>query len=250
MLRVENLSFAYNSDDVLRDVSFEVRSGEMMFILGPNGSGKTTLLKCLARILKPRGCVLIEGVNAAKLDELEIAKIIGYVPQSGEGGYLTVFDAIILGRKPYMGWKPSEEDVRVVEDVITLLGLEDIAFRRLNEISGGELQKVMIARALAQKPKVLLLDEPTNHLDVKNKIEIMNVLRRLANQGYAIVVVTHDLSFASLYADRIVLMKDGKIIAQGGKDVLTDEVVKRVYGIEVEVLRMDGRVLILPKVPA
>ncbi len=247
MITVKNLSFSYNSEPVLNDLNFEAREGEVIFILGPNGSGKTTLLKCIAGILKPRGAILVENQSLNDLSKRELAKKLAYVPQRGDTGFLTVFDVILLGRKPYMGFGPTNEDYRIVKDVMSLLSLEKLAFRRLNELSGGELQKVMIARALAQRPRILLLDEPTNNLDVKNQIEIMRLIRKIAKESNISVISTmHDLNLASLYADRILMIKNGKIFASGGIEVLNKENIKAVYGVDVEVVRMNGKAVILP----
>lgn len=247
MITVKNLSFSYNSEPVLNDLNFEAREGEVIFILGPNGSGKTTLLKCIAGILKPRGAILVENQSLNDLSKRELAKKLAYVPQRGDTGFLTVFDVILLGRKPYMGFGPTNEDYRIVKDVMSLLNLEKLAFRRLNELSGGELQKVMIARALAQRPRILLLDEPTNNLDVKNQIEIMRLIRKIAKESNISVISTmHDLNLASLYADRILMIKNGKIFASGGIEVLNKENIKAVYGVDVEVVRMNGKAVILP----
>ena len=247
MITVKNLSFSYNSEPVLNDLNFEARESEVIFILGPNGSGKTTLLKCIAGILKPRGAILVENQSLNDLSKRELAKKLAYVPQRGDTGFLTVFDVILLGRKPYMGFGPTNEDYRIVKDVMSLLSLEKLAFRRLNELSGGELQKVMIARALAQRPRILLLDEPTNNLDVKNQIEIMRLIRKIAKESNISVISTmHDLNLASLYADRILMIKNGKIFASGGIEVLNKENIKAVYGVDVEVVRMNGKAVILP----
>lgn len=246
MIAVENLSFSYK-EPVLSGVNFEAKEGEVIFILGPNGSGKTTLLRCIAGILKPKGAVLIENQTLNDLSKKDLAKKLAYVPQRSDTGFLTVFDVILLGRKPYMGFGPTNEDYRIVEEVISLLNLEKLAFRRLNELSGGELQKVMIARALAQKPRILLLDEPTNNLDVKNQVEILRLIRKIAKESNISVISTmHDLNLASLYADRILMIKNGKIFASGGIEVLSRENIKAVYGIDVEVVRMNGKVVILP----
>lgn len=246
MITVKNLSFSYK-EPVLNDLNFEAKEGEVIFILGPNGSGKTTLLRCIAGILKPKGAVLIENMSLNDFSRKELAKRIAYVPQRGDTGFLTVFDVILLGRKPYMGFGPSYEDYRIVKEVISLLNLERLAFRRINELSGGELQKVMIARALAQKPRILLLDEPTNNLDVKNQIEILSLIRKIARESNISVISTmHDLNLASIYADRILMIKNGKIFASGGIEILNRENIKAVYGIDVEVIRMNGKVVILP----
>lgn len=248
MLEVKNLSFSYKTRAVLENFSFKVNESELTFILGPNGSGKTTLLKCILGILKPKGAVVVENRNLFEISRKERAKNLAYVPQRSDTGFLTVFDTILLGRKPYMGFSPSEEDYRIVEKVMSILALKDFETRRLFELSGGELQKVMIARALAQEPKILLLDEPTNNLDIRNQVEIMNLLRRIAKENkIAVISTTHDLNLAAIYADRILMVKDGRVYASGGKEILNRENIKAVYGIDADVMRMDGRVVILPK---
>ncbi len=248
MIEIRNLWYSYNSRPVLEELELEIGEGEFVFILGPNGSGKTTLLKCIAGILKPKGAVLVDGNAVNKIARRELAKKLAYVPQRSDHSFLTVFDVVLLGRRPYMGFSPSEEDYRVVEDVLSLLDLKKFSYRRLNELSGGELQKVMIARALAQQPKYLLLDEPTNNLDVKNQFEIMKLLRTVADRKEISIVSTmHDLNLATMYADRVVMLKDGKIYACGGTEVLSRENIKAVYGINVEILKMNGRVIIVPQ---
>jgi len=242
MIEVRSLYYSYNSKPVIQDLEFEAERGEFVFILGPNGSGKTTLLKCMAGILKPKGAVLVEKVSIDRLSGRDLARKLAYVPQRSDSGFLTVYDVVLLGRRPYMGFSPSDEDYRIVEDVLSLLDLKKFSYRRINELSGGELQKVMIARALAQKPKILLLDEPTNNLDV------MKLLRKIADEKEISVISTmHDLNLAAIFADKIVMLKNGRIFASGGKEVLTQENIKEVYGIEVEVLRHNGRVLIVPQ---
>jgi iron complex transport system ATP-binding protein len=246
MMRVESLRFAYNSREVLNGIGFEIKSGEMLFIIGPNGSGKSTLLKCLNGILKPKGAVYIGKNELSKLSRNEIAKWIGYVPQRGEINHLTVFDTILLGRKPHIKWGITEKDIEVVERVIKILGIDSLSFRRLAELSGGELQKVIIARALAQEPKILLLDEPTNNLDLKNQIEVMKILSEIVKkQGISAIVTMHDLNIASLYADRIIMLKGGRVISAGGTEVLNPENIEKVYGIKVSVIKHNGKPLIV-----
>ncbi len=199
-IKAQGLRFSYNSREILKGLDFEIRKGEMFFIVGPNGSGKSTLLKCLNGILKPRGAVYIGKDELCKLSKNELAKIIGYVPQRSEINHLTVFDTILLGRKPHLKWGISDRDIEVVNKAIDLLELNELAFRRLTELSGGELQKVVIARALAQEPKIILLDEPTNNLDLKNQIEVMKILERIVReQGISAVITMHDLNVCLLY---------------------------------------------------
>ncbi len=249
MIRVEKLRYSYGSREVLSNVNLIVSEGEITFILGPNGCGKTTLLKCINAILKPKGCVYVDGENVFTLAPSEIAKKIGYVPQRSGVADMTVFDAILLGRKPYMGLKVSEEDYKIVEEVINDLNLQNLALRKLGELSGGELQKVIIARALAQKPKVLLLDEPTSNLDIKNQIEILRLVRRIVRERrISAIIATHDLSLATLFADKVVMMKNGEIFAIGGAEVINESNIKAIYGIDVKVVRTNGLALVVPSI--
>ncbi|MEM0088361.1 MAG: ABC transporter ATP-binding protein [Archaeoglobaceae archaeon] len=248
MLEVESLTYSYGKRDVLKDIAFSLERGEMLFIIGPNGSGKTTLLKCLNGILKPKGSVYVEKINLNKLNPLEIAKKMGYVPQRGEISFLTVFDAILLGRKPHIKWEASEKDVKIVEETIKMLKIEHLALRKLNELSGGELQLVLIARALAQQPRYLLLDEPTNNLDIKNQIEVMRLVKTaVKDKGISAIVTVHDINLALNYAEKILVLKEGKIFAFGGREVVNEELLCAVYGIKAEIVKYDGRVFVIPE---
>lgn len=249
MLKAEKVSYSYGKKEVLKDITFSLDEGEIMFILGPNGSGKTTILKCLNRILKAHGTVYLEKINLNKISSIELAKKIGYVPQRGEVSFLTVFDAILLGRRPYIKWDVTEKDIKIVEDTIKMLKIEHLALRKLNELSGGELQLVLIARALAQQPKYLLLDEPTNNLDIKNQIEVMRLIKNAVKERKISAIVTmHDINLALNYAEKIMLLKDGKIFAFGGKEIINEETIKAVYGIKVELVKYNGRVFLLTEI--
>ncbi|MCX8172723.1 MAG: ABC transporter ATP-binding protein [Archaeoglobaceae archaeon] len=248
MLEVEKLTYSYGRRNVLRDIVFSVDKGEIIFIIGPNGSGKTTLLKCLNGILKSRGAIYIEKMELDKLTPNEIAKKFGYVPQRGEISFLTVFDAILLGRKPYIKWEVSREDIEKVEETIKMLKIEHLAFRKLNELSGGEIQLVLIARALAQQPKYLLMDEPTNNLDIKNQIEVMRLIKKAVKEkGISAIVTMHDINLALNYAEKVLMLKDCEIFAFGGKEVINKDVLSAVYGIRADILRYDGRILFIPE---
>ncbi|MEZ5334837.1 MAG: ABC transporter ATP-binding protein [Methanolobus sp.] len=183
ILEVDGVEFQYKSKEVLKDIKFQLKRNEILSILGPNGVGKTTLLKCMNAILKPkRGTVLIEDEDVLKLEQIEIARRLGYVPQRCEPARLTAFDAVLLGRMPHMKWNITPEDVMIVESTIKKLHLEDMALRYIDELSGGELQKVGIARAIAQNPKLLLLDEPTSSLDLKNQLEILDTVKEVVRK--------------------------------------------------------------------
>lgn len=247
LLKAEGLRFSYRSAEVLAGVDLEAFAGRITFVVGPNGSGKTTLLKCLAGILRSRGAVFVQGVDLGRLSQRARARFLGYLPQRADLAPLVVLDAVMLGRKPYMGWRPGQRDREVVEGVIRSLRLEHLASKPLTALSGGELQKVAIARALAQEPKVLLLDEPTNNLDLANQIEVMEIILRLKGEGIASIVTTHDLNLAALYADEVVMMKAGRIFVAGDREVLNAHNIREVYGIEVEVHQLDGRRVVFPK---
>ncbi|NJE55022.1 ABC transporter ATP-binding protein [Thermococcus sp. 21S9] len=245
MIEAKGISFSYGEREVLRGISLEVSEGEFVAILGPNGAGKSTFLRCLAGILKCGG-VFVKGRPINDYSPRELSKVLAYVPQRVEPGFLTVFDTVLLGRRPYMGLTPSERDLKVVEDALKRLGIEELALKRTNEISGGELQKVSIARALAQEPEILLMDEPTNNLDLKSQLEVMRLARELAREGKTVITVMHDVNLALRFAKRFVFMKDGRKIADGNFEVLSEELFEEVYGVKVEIGEVRGVPVVVP----
>ncbi|MDD3932606.1 MAG: ABC transporter ATP-binding protein [Methanoculleus sp.] len=251
ILDVDGVAFTYRSSPVIRDITFSLSPHQVLAILGPNGVGKTTLLKCMNAILRPKtGSVLVEGTDLLTADRMAIAQKVGYVPQRCEVGRMTAFDAILLGRRPHIRWDVTEADLRIVEAAVRMLRLEDLSLRYIDEMSGGELQKVSIARALVQEPRVLLLDEPTSSLDLKNQLEILEIVRRVtANHDVAAVMTMHDLNMALRYADRFILLKDGVIHAAGGPDVVTPEIIEAVYGVPVTLERYNGFSVVVPLAP-
>jgi iron complex transport system ATP-binding protein len=238
-LAINKLSFKYDGIQVLKDVELEVKLGEMLSIVGPNGSGKSTLLKCINRILKTQqNTVLVDGEDTSKLNLKELSKIMGYVPQSSTNTFpFTVFDIVLMGRKPYIHWSLSERDTEIVAEMMDFIGIGELAMRHYNELSGGEQQKVIIARALAQQPQILLLDEPTNSLDIKNQLEILCILKSLAKTKHcSVIVAMHDLNLASRFSDRMLMLKQGCIFTIGTPDaVLTEENIESVYGVKTQV---------------
>lgn len=233
-MKVINLSVGYVSE-VLGNVSIEIAPGEILGILGPNGSGKTTLLKTLASILKPiKGVVYLDGKEVHRLKPIELAKKLSVtLTEKVDTGFLTAFDVVSLGRYPYSNifGKLDEKDVEIVNESLKLVNADHLAHKVFSEMSDGEKQKVMIARALAQEPKIMLLDEPTSFLDVKHKVEIMLLLRKIANtKNISIILTTHDIDAALRICDRVMLIKDGKVVLQGiPEEVLTYDNVKRIY---------------------
>ncbi len=250
-IEIENLEFSYDSTPVLEAVNLQIEEGETLAIIGPNASGKTTLLKCINGILEPeKGRILIEGEELENLDKEDIAKKIGHVPQAGTESFpTTVFDTVLMGRKPHGGWKPGDEDLEVASKVLEKLDLEDIAMRDIGEISGGQRQKVLIARAIAQNPEVLLLDEPTSSLDLRHQLEVLDIVREQTGKGISIVMAMHDLNLAARYSDKIAMLKEGKIFAVGKDEVLTPENIESVYGVRVTVEKNAGWPRILPHEP-
>ncbi|MCW4009844.1 MAG: ABC transporter ATP-binding protein [Candidatus Bathyarchaeota archaeon] len=238
-LVIDNLSFNYASFAVLKDINIKVDVGEVLSIVGPNGSGKSTLLKCINRILKPqRDTILIDGRCTTKISIKEMSKLMGYVPQSSISTFpFTVFDIVLMGRRPYINWNLSENDSRIAAEMLDFLGIGSLAMRHFNELSGGEQQKVVIARALAQQPQILLFDEPTSSLDIKHQLEILCILKSLAqNLSCSVVVSIHDLNLASRFSDTMVMLKKGRIFAVGSpEEVLTEENIAAVYDIKCKV---------------
>ncbi len=248
ILRIDELHFSYHGADALRGVTFEVPSDCLAAILGENGSGKTTLLKTINRLLTPRsGTVLIDGEAVAALSGREVARRFGYMPQRQDAVHCTVFEAVLLGRKGCSGGRASTEDVEKIEDILRLVHLENLAMRPATELSGGELQKVILARALAQEPKVLLLDEPINHLDPVNQIEVMSLLHAITRDlGITSLVVTHNLNNALQFADRFILLKDGVVLAAGGREVITRDTIRNVFRIDVVIEEVAGVPVVVP----
>jgi len=247
-LKVAGIWFSYNSVPVLSNVSFFIEQGETVCVLGVNGAGKSTLLKCLNRILKPhRGSVFVDDEDLSSMDQGRVARMMGYVPQRHPDTGLTIFEAVLMGRKPHIRWSMGRQDHAVAEEIIRGIGLEKLAMRPLNTLSGGELQKVVIARALAQCPQVLLLDEPTSNLDLKNQLEVMELIRKIVKQrGLSAVVAIHDLNMALRFADSFLFLKDGRIYAVSRKEELTAETIRQVYGVEVKLIRIGDRTLVVP----
>lgn len=250
MLRIHELNFRYKNINALEGVDLKLNKGEILSIVGPNGAGKTTLLKCIVRIVKPeRGTILIDGKDASQMKRLDLARYVGYVPQSSPSKFpITVFDAVLMGRRPYITWKPSKKDLEVVADLLMSMDLEDLALRGFDELSGGEKQKVLLARAFAQDPNYLLFDEPTSNLDLRHQMEVMEMISGMVREkGVAAILAMHDLNLASRFSDRILMLNAGKIFCNGEPlQVMTVENIRSVYGVEVTINLSDGHPYIVP----
>lgn len=249
MLKINDLSFRYGrrSPPVLKGVSLSLEPGEIGIILGKNGSGKTTLFKNILGINDPDGgSILFEGENLLKMSKKERARRIAYVPQHIHFGALTVFDSILMGRVTYFGLRAGREDYEIVEQIIADMKLEDFAERNAEELSGGEKQKIAIARAMAQEPQMLIFDEPTGNLDIANEQLIVDEAKKLAREKHiAILSSLHDLNQAMDMGDRFFFMKGGVISHSGGPECFTQEIIRDTFDISVRVAELDGQKVIL-----
>ncbi|NCC66937.1 MAG: ABC transporter ATP-binding protein [Clostridia bacterium] len=249
MLKVENLSFRYGrrSPAVLNGVNFSLGDGEIGILLGKNGSGKTTLFKNILGINTPdSGSILFNGDNLLKMPKTERARRIAYVPQHIHFGALSVFNSILMGRVTYFGLRASKSDYDVVERIIRDMKLEAFAFRNAEELSGGEKQKIAIARAMAQEPKMLIFDEPTGNLDIANEHLIIAEAKKLAREkNISILSSLHDLNQAMDFGDRFFFIKDGVINHSGGKDIVSEENIKDTFDINVRIVEIENQKVIL-----
>ncbi len=249
MLKIHNLFAGYGNGEVLRGLSLEFNKGKISAILGPNGSGKSTLLKTIDRIIRPKhGTLYLSGQDLKRISSKDLCQAIAYLPQTSNGPpQITVFDAILLGRKPYITLEPTKKDLEVVEKIIHWLGLKELASRNIQELSGGEFQKVLIGRTLAQQPSVLLLDEPVNHLDPKNQQEILSILKTATKTlDITTIIVLHDLNLAFQFADYFVFIKKGTICFEGDLQTISKELIKAVYDINVEIHEIAQRKVLIP----
>lgn len=249
MLRIEELTFRYNRRNgyVLRGIDLELPAGEIGVLLGKNGSGKTTLFKNILGICRPQsGRMEIEGRELSRLSARERAGLVAYVPQIITFGDLSVFDSVLMGRISRFGLRAGKEDIRAVESLLAEMGLEEYAPRNVNRLSGGERQKVAIARALAQQPRLLVFDEPTGNLDIANELRMIEEAKKLAReQGITLLCSLHDLNQALRLGDRFFFIKEGRIRYAGGEERFTPEVISDIFDAEVRVLTHENEKIII-----
>ena len=249
MLSIENLSFRYGkrTPPVLQGVNMELNAGEIGILLGKNGSGKTTLFKNILGIISPSGgSIRFDGEDLLKMSRRERARRIAYVPQDIHFGELTVFDSVLMGRVSYFGVKASPSDYEAVEKILADMHLESYAMRDVEQLSGGERQKVAIARAMAQEPKLLVFDEPTGNLDIANEHLIIEEAKKLAKEkNIAILSSLHDLNQALSFGDRFFFLRGGVIHHQGGKDAVNEIAIKDTFDIDVRIIEIDNQKIII-----
>ena len=249
MVTVSDLTYAYSGGKyVLDGVSFELEAGKCLAVLGTNGAGKSTMLTCIDCICHAeKGLATVSGRNIFTMDNKTRAQHIAYVPQSIDAVSMTVFDAVLLGRKPYIRWEAGTKDCEVVSRIIHQLGLDKYILRPVSELSGGEAQKVLIARALAQEPDLLLLDEPTSSLDLYNQHEVLQLIRKVVRfQNICALIIIHDLNLAARYCDYFLFLKDAHVYAYGSSEIFTAHTIHQVYGIKADVITHNNIPVIIP----
>jgi iron complex transport system ATP-binding protein len=254
MLEIQSLSVAYGNRLILQQVSLDVRAGEIVAVVGPNGAGKSTLIRAVSGVIPLRaGNVLISGNDLTSLSASRRARLLAVVPQAHQlPEAYSVYDTVLLGRTPYINWlgQTGQADHTQVRRALEQTDILKLADRRVGELSGGEQQRVLLARALAQDTPLLVLDEPTTHLDLQHQSGLLNLVRKLAlEKNLAVLMVLHDLNLVGLYADRVALVVEGRLHAVGvPKNVLTAETLSAVYHIPVNVIPHPdyGSPLVLP----
>ena len=241
ILDVSNISLSFRDNFILSNVSLDVSAGEFFVIIGPNGAGKTSLLKVLSGLQKAqKGTVTIKDKNILNYRRRNLSQIMAIVPQHIEVGFpFTVADTVIMGRSPHLGilGMEGENDFHIAEEAMKFTDVSHLTDRKLFQLSGGELQRVIIARAICQQPEIILLDEPTTALDPAHQLKIMDLMEKFRREhGTTIIMVSHDLNLASMYGDRVLLLKSGRVVKTGDpKSVLNKELLEDSYGCRIQV---------------
>lgn len=243
-IKAENINITLEKNNILKDINIEVDNKEVVGIIGPNGSGKSTLLKCIYRVLKPNdGAILLDNVDIKDMSVKESSKRLAVLSQHNNYNFdFTVKDIVLMGRSPHKKFmeRDNKEDYDIVNEALKKVDMFEFKDRSFQSLSGGEQQRVILARALAQQPQCLILDEPTNHLDIKYQLQLMRIVKGL---GIEVIAAIHDLNIAAMYCDKIYVLKDGEVIKYGKpKDILTQELIKYVYEVDSEVIVNEERV--------
>lgn len=245
-IKAENINITLEKNNILKDINIEVDNKEVVGIIGPNGSGKSTFLKCIYRVLKPSdGAILLDKVDIKDMTVKESSKRLAVLSQHNNYNFdFTVKDIVLMGRSPHKKFmeRDNKEDYDIVNDALKKVEMLEFKNRAFQSLSGGEQQRVILARALAQQPQCLILDEPTNHLDIKYQLQLMRIVKNL---NIEVIAAIHDLNIAAMYCDKIYVLKDGEIIKYGNpKEVLTQKLIKEVYEVDAEVILNNERIYI------
>lgn len=238
VLDISSLSFNFGSKNILVDIDLSIKNNGIVGIIGPNGSGKSTLLKCIYRVLKPKtGTIFIDGKNINDYQFKETAKKMAVVAQHNDTHFdFNVLEMVLIGRSPHKKFmeRDSAEDIELAYKALEQVNMKDFADRNFSSLSGGEKQRIILARALVQNTDCLILDEPTNHLDIKHQLHFMSLVKDLK---ITVISAIHDLNIAAMYCDKIYALKEGQIIASGSVDeVITEEVIKTLYDVEAKII--------------
>ncbi len=253
MLKIQNLSASYHGHQVLHDVSFEVHHGEVLALIGPNGAGKSTIIRAVSGVIPSTGSVHTNGNDFHALDPMQRARYVAVVPQAiSLPPAFSVWETVLMGRTPYLGFlgNASAHDEELTRQALSRVNALSFTDRRVSELSGGEAQRILLARALCQSTPILLLDEPTSHLDLQYQVSLLELIRDLAHkEKLAVLIALHDLNLAARYADRVALLVGGKLDAVGTpRDVLTPEKISNAYCLPVQVVEhpFEDSPLVLP----
>ena len=254
ILEVRDLNKVYEDGyHAVRGVSYKLKPGLLVGLIGPNGCGKSTMMKCINRMHDTSsGDILIDGESILKKKPAEVAKVVATVPAELKNSFgLTVYETVMLGRYPYMKnmwWEPIEEEELIMEN-LEKFGVAHLKDRQINMLSSGEMQRVLIAKAYVQNPRLMLVDEPTSHLDMKYKLDVMEYLTAMVRNDMTILVAEHDISLMARYCDMCIIMKKGEIVGIGDpKEVITPELIREVYDVDASVgFDSEGELFVLPK---
>jgi iron complex transport system ATP-binding protein len=242
MLNIKNLSVSYNGREILHNVSFDVRNGEVLTLIGPNGAGKSTLIRAISGVIESHGEIQTDGKNFHAMNPMQRARYVAVVPQAiSLPPAFSVWETVLMGRTPYLGFlgNASNHDEEIARQALTRVNALSFSERRVGELSGGEQQRILLARALCQSTPILLLDEPTSHLDLQYQVNLLELIRELAKENnLAVLIALHDLNLAARYADRVALMVAGNIKAIGApKEVLQPDLIADAYCLPVQVVK-------------
>ena len=249
-IRVSDLEFGYSSKKILNRISFDINEGEVISLLGPNGAGKSTLIKCMDGLLKyTKGNIEVDNINLKRINRKKISDKIAYVPQATSTLFsLKVFDMVMLGRRRYNNLKHNKADYIKVLDALKMFNIEHLAMEDFNRLSGGQKQKIILARAIAQETKIILLDEAMSNLDIKHQLEVMEIINKLSKEfGITIIMILHDINIATRYSDRIIILNEGEVAAIGEpKEVITKKNISSIFGVDSHITEIGDKPHIVP----